>query len=109
MPPAAASRVTRMRNDAQGIIVDTEAWEENTRLHLSVHIRLPVLSNILASRLLTHFHMALILAYVAPRGSASGHFVWPEDLLLVLVHAELQKTSAEGLQTLIRSGLRVCL
>ncbi|KAL3131595.1 hypothetical protein ABBQ38_007894 [Trebouxia sp. C0009 RCD-2024] len=35
MPPAAASRVTRMRNDAQGIIVDTEALEENTRLHLS--------------------------------------------------------------------------
>ena len=76
-----------MRNDAQGIIVDTEVLEENTRLHLSVHIRLPFPSNILLPRLLTHFHMALILAYVAPKGSASGHLVWPEDLLLVLVHA----------------------
>ena len=50
MPPAAASRVTRMHNDAQGIIVDTDASEENTGLHLSVHIRLPVLSNILAAK-----------------------------------------------------------
>lgn len=58
--------------------------------------------------LLTHFHMALILACVALRGSASGHFVQPEDLLLILVHAQLHMTFAEGLQTLIRSGLRVC-
>ena len=47
-----------------------------------------------------HHHMALILAYVAPRGSTSGHFVWPEDLLLILVHAQLHMTFAEGLQSL---------
>ena len=39
-----------MRNDAQGIIVDTEDLEESTRLHLPVHIRLPVLSNIVAAK-----------------------------------------------------------
>ena len=61
MPPAAASRVTRMRNDAQGIIVDTEALEENTRLHLSVHIRLPVLSNILAAKVADAFSHGLDL------------------------------------------------
>ena len=31
--------------------------------------------------------MALILAYFAPRGSASGHSVWLEVLLLILVLA----------------------
>ena len=50
-----------MRNDAQGIIVDTEALEENTRLHLSVHIRLPVLSNILAAKVADAFSHGLDL------------------------------------------------
>ena len=37
--------------------------------------------------LLTHLHMALFLNYVALRGSAG--IMWPEKLVLMLLHAQL--------------------
>jgi len=83
---------------------------ENTvmPLHCSfVCTYLPVPSNIGRQGLLTHFHMALMLACVAC--AAFGHFVWPEDLLLILSHAQLHRAFEEGIQTLnLFCGLRVC-